>query len=149
MRSVAQSEDKHTSEVFSKWFECSPRTVEEFSTDSSKVRSLEIALAVLNPEESGARVPRSIKSGQVGEGHRWSGGGSNTEVFVKAKAAAHEKPVTEQIAECKSFIDRAKRRLAKLDAERASENALTSGEVPESLGPNLLELAPYSILGVP
>ena len=44
--------------------------------------------------------------------------------LVKAKAAAHEKPITEQIAECKSFIDRAEKRLVKLDAERESENAL-------------------------
>ena len=44
--------------------------------------------------------------------------------LVKAKAAAHEKPLTEMIADCKGFIDRAERRLEKLEAERASEAAL-------------------------
>ena len=44
--------------------------------------------------------------------------------LVKAKVAAHEKPVSEQIADCKSFIDRAEKRLVKLDAERESEHAL-------------------------
>ena len=44
--------------------------------------------------------------------------------LVKAKAAAHEKPLTEMIADCKGFIDRAEKRLEKLEAERASEAAL-------------------------
>ena len=44
--------------------------------------------------------------------------------LVKAKAAAHEKPLTELIADCKGFIDRAEKRLVKLEAERASETAL-------------------------
>ena len=30
--------------------------------------------------------------------------------LVKAKVAAHEKPVSEQIVDCKSFIDRAEKR---------------------------------------
>ena len=44
--------------------------------------------------------------------------------LVKAKVPAHEKPVSEQIADCKSFIDWAEKRLVKLDAERESEHAL-------------------------
>ena len=44
--------------------------------------------------------------------------------LVKAKAAAHEKPLTEMIADCKGFIDRAEKRLEKLESERASEAAL-------------------------
>ena len=54
-------------------------------------------------------------------------GTNGTEVekaLVKAKAAAHEKPLTEMIADCKGFIDRAEKRLEKLEAERASEAAL-------------------------
>ena len=44
--------------------------------------------------------------------------------LVKANVAAHEKPVSEQIEDCRSFIDRAEKRLVKLDAERESEQAL-------------------------
>ena len=36
--------------------------------------------------------------------------------LVKAKAAAHEKPLTEMIADCKGVIDRAEKRLEKLEA---------------------------------
>ena len=43
---------------------------------------------------------------------------------MKAKAAAHEKPLTELIADCKGFIDRAEKRLVKLEAERVSETTL-------------------------
>ena len=43
--------------------------------------------------------------------------------LVKAEVA-HEKPVSEQIADCKSFMNRAEKRLVKLDAERESEHAL-------------------------
>ena len=45
---AGQSEDKHTSQ--------SPGWRNPSRTDSSKVRSLKIALAVLDPEESGAHV---------------------------------------------------------------------------------------------
>ena len=44
--------------------------------------------------------------------------------LVKAKAAAHKKPLTELIADCKGFIDRAEKRLVKLEAERVSETTL-------------------------
>ena len=40
--------------------------------------------------------------------------------FVKAKVAAHEKPVSEQIADCKSFMDRAEKRLVNLDESRST-----------------------------
>ena len=42
----------------------------------------------------------------------------------RARVAAQEKPLTEQIAECKGFVERAQRRLSKLEAERDAENAL-------------------------
>ena len=42
--------------------------------------------------------------------------------LVKAKAAAHEKPLTELIADCKGSST--EERLVKLEAERASETAL-------------------------
>ena len=46
------------------------------------------------------------------------------ETAAKAAHTTYEKPVSEQIADCKSFIDRAQKRLVKLDAERESEQAL-------------------------
>ena len=127
--------------------------------DSSKVRSLEIALNSLNPEESGARVElhaalrrakevtqkplqRSsttpdarvaearVKVAKLEKALEALEGTDGVEVdaikkaLVKAKVAAHEKHVSEQIADCKSFIDRAEKRLVKLDAERESEHAL-------------------------
>ena len=42
----------------------------------------------------------------------------------RARVAAQEKPLTEQIADCKGFVERAQRRLIKLEAERDAENAL-------------------------
>ena len=109
--------------------------------DSSKVRSLEIALNSLSPEEPGARVElqaalcrakevtqkpvqRSsttpdvraaearVKVAKLEKALEALEGTDGVEVdaikkaLVKAKVAAHEKPVSEQIADCKSFIDR-------------------------------------------
>ena len=123
------------------------------------MRSLEIALNSLSPEESGARVElqaalrrakevtqkpvqRSsttpdvraaearVKVAKLEKALEALEGTDGVEVdaikkaLVKAKVAAHEKPVSEQIADCKSFIDRAEKRLVKLDAERESEHAL-------------------------
>ena len=42
----------------------------------------------------------------------------------KAEADAQQKPMTEQIAECKGFIERAEKRLQKLEVERLSEVAM-------------------------
>ena len=42
----------------------------------------------------------------------------------RARVAAQEKPLTEQIADCKGFVERAQRGLVKLEAERDAENAL-------------------------
>ena len=54
---------------------------------------------------------------------------------MKAKATAHEKPVIKQIAECKSFIDRAEKRLAKLDGESVGEcsDAAVSVSLPSAI----------------
>ena len=43
---------------------------------------------------------------------------------MKAKAAAQERPISELIAEFKSFINRSEKRLAKLEEERVAENVL-------------------------
>ena len=42
----------------------------------------------------------------------------------RARVAAQEKQLTEQIADCKGFVERAQKRLVKLEAERDAENAL-------------------------
>ena len=106
--------------------------------DSSKVRSFEIALNSLSPEESGARVELQaalrrakevtqkpvqrfsttpdvraaearVKVAKLGKALEALEGTDGVEVdaikkaLVKAKVAAQEKPVSEQIADCKSF----------------------------------------------
>ena len=42
----------------------------------------------------------------------------------RARVAAQEIPLTEQIADCNGFVERAQKRLVKLEAERDAENAL-------------------------
>ena len=65
--------------------------------------------------------------------------------LVKAKAAAHEKPLTEMIADCKGFIDRAEKRLEKLEAERrVSEAACWKKVAPASHGWNTANASGHS-----
>ena len=45
-------------------------------------------------------------------------------VLERARVAAQEKLLTEQIAECKGFVEWAQRRLSKLEAEGDAENAV-------------------------
>ena len=61
---------------------------------------------------------------QVGESHGGPPGQSIKTALDRARVAAQEKPLTEQIAEWKGFVERAQRRLSKLEAERDAENAL-------------------------
>ena len=57
----------------------------------------------------------------------WSSRASGAEVddvtnaLDKAQVAAQEKPLAEQILECKGFVERAQKRLLKLEAERVAE----------------------------
>ena len=72
----------------------------------------------------------SRESCQVGESLEFLQGTPGEEVDAikiasdRARVAAQEKPLTEQIADCKGFVERAQKRLVKLEAERDAENAL-------------------------
>ena len=89
------------------WHECTARTPDARVAEARvKVSKLEKALNALEGT-SGAEV-EAIKKALV-------------------KAAAHEKPLTELIVDCKGFIDRAEKRLVKLEVGRRSCPSCTSG----------------------
>ena len=62
----------------------------------------------------------------------------------KAEADAQQKPITEQIADCKGFIERAEKRLQKLEAERLSEIAML-----EEGRARLIRLEAQAVVSVP
>ena len=69
------------------------------------------------------KVAKLEKVMEVLQGSIWSRSAIRL-ALDRARVAAQEKPLTEQIADCKGFVERAQKRLVKLEAERDAENAL-------------------------
>ena len=74
--------------------------------------------------EARLKVPKLEKALEALDGTSGAEVEAIKRALVIAKSADQEKPIVELVAECKSFIERSEKRLAKLEAERVAENAM-------------------------